>query len=78
MGGFIRRISGPDKARLSGHFSGRSIDRAPKFDAFYGPLFRESMRIRTRERRDNGGNPFKQSTTRSRECRLDGPRYCID
>lgn len=55
MRGFIRRISGPDKVRLSGHFSVRSVDRVPKFDAFYGPLFRESMRIRTRERRDNAG-----------------------
>lgn len=70
---------GPDKDRLSGHFSVRSVvDRAPKFDAFYGPLFRESMRIRVRERRDNTGNPFKRSTTCLNGYHLDGPRYCVD
>lgn len=76
----IRRISGPPRPIRPGHFSARPIDRAPtlarssvpKFDAFYGPLFRE-LRIRTQRRRDSVRNPFGRSTTCSNGYHLDGP-----
>lgn len=70
--GSIRRISGqPCKAHSSRTLfsairrSGPNFttSSASKFDAFYGPLFRELMRIRTRRRHDSLRNPFGRSTT---------------
>lgn len=49
-----------------------STSSAPKFDAFYGPLFRELTRIRTRGRHDSARNPLGRSTTCLNGYHLDG------